>query len=274
MEENILNEEEQNLLDEALNELHGTDNNNVPLLPENSKTLLIDNTVSRFSSAQWFDIIKTKYVVIGGCGGISSWLALLIARCHPYQIEIFDFDDVEEVNLAGQLFPRTHVSVKKVNSIAHTINQYASYYNIITRCIRFTESTFGNNIMMCGFDNMQARKDFFQSWQNYNNIIDEENRKKSLFIDGRLDAESFQIFCITGDDTYNIERYKNEFLFSSEEAEESVCSYKQTSYCASMIASYMTNLFVNFCANEAGDYRELPFFTAYDAKLMYLKVES
>ena len=41
-----------------------------------------------------------------------------------------------------------------------------------------------------------------------------------------------------------------------------------------MIASYMVNLFVNFCANEVGAYRDLPFLTTYNAETMYLKTEA
>jgi hypothetical protein len=96
-----------------------------------------------------------------------------------------------------------------------------------------------------------------------------------LFIDGRLAAESFQIFCIRGDDTVNIDRYEKEYLFSDEEAEAELCSYKQTSYCANMIGSYIVNLYTNFIANTLNPIikRDLPFKTYYDASLMYLKTE-
>ena len=91
----------------------------------------------------------------------------------------------------------------------------------------------------------------------------------------RLAAEEFQILCIKGDDNYNINRYSKEFLFSDEEADETICSYKQTTFCANMIASYMVNLFVNFCANQGNPLidRDLPFLTTYNAETMYLKTE-
>ena len=61
-----------------------------------------------------------------------------------------------------------------------------------------------------------------------------------------------------------------------EEAEEAPCSYKQTSFCASMIGSLITNLYVNFCANRCNPLieRSLPFITEYNAETMFLKVES
>ena len=73
-----------------------------------------------------------------------------------------------------------------------------------------------------------------------------------------------------------MKEYEEKWLFSDEEAEETVCSYKQTSHCACMIASMMVNLFTNFIANlcEPLVERDVPFLTYYDAPTMYLKTES
>jgi hypothetical protein len=65
-------------------------------------------------------------------------------------------------------------------------------------------------------------------------------------------------------------------LFDDSEAEETICSYKQTSFCANMIASVMVNCFVNFIANQCNPLipRDVPFFTEYDASMMFFKTES
>lgn len=88
-------------------------------------------------------------------------------------------------------------------------------------------------------------------------------------------AEKFQVLAITGDDEYNIKRYKDEFLFSDEEAEETLCSYKQTTYMANMIGSVMVNLFTNFMANKAGSPipRSLPFLTSYTGDFLMFNTE-
>ena len=129
--------------------------------------------------------------------------------------------------------------------------------------------------MICGFDNMDARKSYFSNWMNGISNLDEDTKKSCLFIDGRVSAEELQIFCITGDDEYNIKRYSTEFLFDDSESESVVCSYKQTTFMASMIASLITNLFVNFVSNLNNPTieRDLPFFTYYDAHFMYFKTE-
>ena len=95
-----------------------------------------------------------------------------------------------------------------------------------------------------------------------------------LFIDGRLAAETFQVFCIVGNDTASIDRYTKEWLFTDAEADATQCSYKQTTFMANMIGSIMVNLFVNFCANQTNVLipRDVPFMTEYTAETMYFKV--
>lgn len=253
-------------------EQESTDN----LLPINSPTLLMDDTTSRFSSAIWYNKIREKSITLAGIGGIGSYVGFLLARVKPNAIFIYDDDTVDEANMSGQLYGLEDVGKTKVGALAEMVSNYANYYGICGINERFTANTKASDIMICGFDNMVARKNFFQAWKNHVQSKPSEEKANCLFIDGRLAAEEFQVLCIRGDDEYNINRYESQFLFSDEEADETICSYKQTTFCANMIASYMVNLFVNFCANQCNPpiERDLPFFTTYNAEIMYLKTES
>lgn len=191
----------------------------------------------------------------------------------PTSIFIYDDDVVETVNMSGQLYSQSDLGKFKVVALAEMVKNYADYNSIFAINEKFTENSEASDIMICGFDNMKARDLFFHKWIDHVQTKPKSQRKNCLFIDGRLAAEEFQILCIKGDDEYNISRYSREFLFSDKEADETVCSYKQTTFCANMIASYMVNLFVNFCANEVGAYRDLPFLTTYNAEIMYFKTE-
>lgn len=263
-----LSEEEQAILDQAVEDAHQE-------IPTNSATLLVDEATSRFSSAIWYDNIRKKTVTLAGVGGIGSYVGFLLARMKPAFMFIYDDDIVEAVNMSGQLYGQSDLGRPKVSALAGMIRNYAGYGNVFAMTERFTDESEASDIMICGFDNMAARRLFFNKWVNHVQSKPEEERKNCLFIDGRLAAEEFQILCIKGDDEYNINRYNNEFLFSDAEADETICSYKQTTFCANMIASYMVNLFVNFCANQCEPIidRDLPFLTTYNAETMYLKTE-
>ena len=261
-------EEEQAILDQAVEDAHQE-------IPTNSATLLVDEATSRFSSAIWYENIQKKTVILAGVGGIGSYVGFLLARMKPASMFIYDDDIVETVNMSGQLYGQSDLGRPKVFALAEMIRNYAGYSSVFAISERFTDESEASDIMICGFDNMAARRLFFNKWVNHVQSKPEEERKNCLFIDGRLAAEEFQVLCIKGDDEYNINRYNNEFLFSDAEADETICSYKQTTFCANMIASYMVNLFVNFCANQCEPLidRDLPFLTTYNAETMYLKTE-
>lgn len=265
----VLSEEEQAILDQAVEEAHQE-------IPVNSATLLVDDTTSRFSSAIWYENIRRKTILLAGIGGIGSYVVFLLARMKPAILYIYDDDVVEAGNMSGQLYSLNDLGNLKVNALTNMIRNYADYSNIFAIPARFTSTTEAADIMICGFDNMESRKIFFEKWIAHVASKPQEEKANCLFIDGRLAVEEFQILCIRGDDKFNINRYNTEFLFSDSEADETICSYKQTSFCANMIASYMVNLFVNFCANQCKPLidRDLPFFTTYDAKMMYFKTEA
>ena len=263
-----LSEEEQAILDQAVEDAHQE-------IPTNSATLLVDEATSRFSSAIWYENIQKKTVILAGVGGIGSYVGFLLARMKPASMFIYDNDIVEAVNMSGQLYGQSDLGRPKVSALAEMIRNYAGYSSVFAISERFTTESEASDIMICGFDNMAARGLFFNKWVNHVQSKPEKERKNCLFIDGRLAAEEFQVLCIKGDDEYNINRFNNEFLFSDTEADATVCSYKQTTFCANMIASYMVNLFVNFCANQCEPLidRDLPFLTTYNAETMYLKTE-
>ena len=245
------------------------------IIPENSPTISLEETTSRFSSAVWYEAIRSKAVTLIGCGGINSWLALLLSRLKINKLTIYDNDKVDLSNMSGQLFKVSDVGNYKVDSIVNTMREYSNFYNVLGLRQLYNETSSFSKIMMCGVDNMEARKTAFYTWYDAILNCDESYKKECLFIDGRLSATDLQVFAIQGNDDRAIEVYKDKWLFSDYEAEETICSFKQTTYMANMIASIMTNIFVNFVANEVDKVvpREVPFFTTYSSDNMFFKVE-
>lgn len=246
------------------------------VIPNNSESYMVNEETSRFSSAIWFEKIKTLTPIIAGVGGIGSYVVYLMSRLHPAKIYLYDPDNVETVNMSGQLYCSTDVGYTKVGAIRRMIGNYSNYYNINSFSERYTSSSINGPIMICGFDNMEARKVFFTKWLSYVNSLPKKDRKNCLFIDGRLAAEELQVLSIQGDDTRAIEMYEKDWLFTDAEAEATVCSYKQTTFMANMIASYMVNVFVNFAANISDEApiipRDVPFLITYSAENMFTNI--
>lgn len=271
--------EEAAILDAALVEAHEhqdiSKEEKIDDLPLNSPSLLVSDATSRFSSAEWFSEIQKQVVTLGGLGGIGSYVAYLLGRLKVKGLIMYDPDTVEEANLSGQLYATDNIGQNKADAIAFLLIKYCQYYNSFAKASAFTMLSPATNIMIGGFDSMKARREFYLVWKKYVRNKTEEDKEKCLLIDARLAAEEFQVFCIKGTDDYLMQKYESDWLFSDDEAEPTICSYKQTSFCANMIGSVVINLFVNFVANQLNPLieRVLPFITKYDAKRMFFKIE-
>lgn len=231
----------------------------------------VNPVTARFSGASWFKKFQELDIVLAGVGGIGSYVAFMLSRMQPAYLTLIDPDRVELVNLAGQLFSSKDVGNLKVQTIANFVRSYSQYYNICASPKRFDEEhCMTSPIMICGFDNMEARKVFFKAWEEQ---LPNLNPSEALFIDGRLSAEAFQVITIQGDDKNAIEQYKKDFLFTDNEADATVCSYKQTTYMAAMIASTILNTLTNWVATQAGEFRPVPFFIEYDATIVDFKIK-
>ena len=207
---------------------------------------------SRFSEAGWLTD-KKHAITIGGLGGIGSWVAFLISRSiHPLKLLLYDMDTVSGVNLGGQFYSDLDVDSTKTDACCKKIYEYSSMYDIMT-FEKFIVSSLVTDICISAFDNMQARKDMFSTWKQRVSNRDVD----SIFIDGRLLAEYYQVYFVTPN---RIEEYEKT-LFSDDEVEKENCAFKQTTHFATMIASKMvqglTNWMVN--VNTKSNIREVPF---------------
>lgn len=235
---------------------------------------IADPQHQRFSGAPWFEVIQNIDVVIYGCGGIGSWAALQLSRLNPSCIILYDPDKVEAVNLAGQLYKFSDIGVHKTRAVKDSIKAYSDYYRTddVFMAVPRGKDNY-HSITVCGFDNMDSRKAAFDDWERCN--PDTSIATPRLFIDGRMSADTIQVFAMCSNDEYARGEYRNKWLFDDSEADSSVCSYKQTSFVAGMIGSLIANLVVNFMCKyhlKLEDY-QLPFKTTFNSKTLMLEGE-
>lgn len=206
---------------------------------------------NRFKDAPWFPK-NNESIMIGGAGGIGSWLTLFLTRAGFCPI-VYDFDIIEAHNLGGQLFRTTDINTEKVTALYNIIKEFSGQ-EIITINQRIDINSPSHHFMFSAFDNMQARKDLFNVWKK----SIEGCSVTPVFIDGRLEMEQLQIFCVTPD---RISAYEEQ-LFDDGDVADAPCTMKQTSHSASLIASLMTAFFTNHMTNiyERNKARDVPFY--------------
>lgn len=225
---------------------------------------------ARFKDAPWY---KKQRVLIGGVGGIGSWLSLLLAR-GGHELYMFDPDVIEKSNIGGQLYARAQVGMKKVVAVKNNIQHYADTsagINVFEQ--PFTEKSPYVPIMFSCFDNMAARKVFFDRWKE--NLKAAPRNEVQCFIDGRLEAETAIIYCVRTPE--EAELWEKEW-FPDEKVANAPCTFRATSHNAAIIAGMMTGVFNNVITNferkmeeRIVPYKvnyELPTFTFEAAEVM------
>lgn len=230
----------------------------------------------RFKGASWFENMKDSEIIVAGVGGIGSWVALLLSRMTPSNIVLFDDDNVELTNMAGQCYMEESIGESKVTAMQNVCEKMSRYKSILGFQEKFNYDSVTADIMICGFDNMSARRTFYGAWkQRVTRKKTQKERAKCILIDGRLLMEEFQVFALTGDNEENMRIYDDKFLFTDSEMVEPLCSQKQTSHIAAMIASVMVGILTNFLSpcKEWEVPRKVPFLTEFDMPSMMFKTQ-
>lgn len=214
----------------------------------------------RFQAAPWFN--KLPKVTIVGAGGIGSWTTTLLSRAGCPDILICDMDRYEAHNIAGQLCLTSAVSMNKAESLSKLAAQLGCTDKISPYPKEYGPM-FARDVMVAAVDNMRARKQMFEDWK--------KRKTRELFVDGRLLAEHFQIFCVKPGQEEEYEKY----LFKDEEVDDEACSYKQTSHAAACIGSYITSFIINYTANKVEGVQAyfVPFYYENIMSIGHLNVE-
>jgi molybdopterin/thiamine biosynthesis adenylyltransferase len=203
-----------------------------------------ENYHDRFKDAPWYTRSKHESIAILGLGGIGSNTFYNMFKTIPANYLLIDFDRVEEHNIGTQFFLREHVGAFKVaamSSFASSIDEL-HWKRVHLGTVKITntiQTDLYKPITITGFDNMDARKNAFKAWKSLED--------KELFIDGRLRASLYEIYCVTPGE--RVAMYE-QTLFDDDEVETEPCTFKQTAYFGMLIGARITQMVVNFLTNK------------------------
>lgn len=212
----------------------------------NSKKAI--ESYGRFKNLPWFDKMSQSLIFVGGAGGIGSHLTFQLARTGA-NIVVADMDTVEEQNLAGQLYGKTHIGMTKVEAIVDVVKFLCGENNVTPLNIEITEdgaqwqSIVDRCSVVCvGFDNLKARQLIYKEWKA-------NGKEDSIFLDGRLSAESFTVYIVTKKSTEEELLAYEQTYFDESERVELPCTMKATTHCGAGIAWWMTQQISNHFNN-------------------------
>lgn len=158
------------------------------------------------------EMCKQRIHIIG-CGSVGSTLAENLARLGLTKFSLYDFDKVEEKNIANQMFYSQQIGKLKTEAVADII--CAINPQIREELQLFNEGYSNQNlsgyVFLCP-DSIELRKEIVQK-QKMNNFI------KAMF-DFRTRLEDAQHYAADWIDKKSVENFLKSMDFSDEEAKE------------------------------------------------------
>ena len=180
--------------------------------------------------------LATCKATVIGVGAIGRQVALQLTAMGIPWLQLVDFDQVEESNIASQGFLESDMGRPKVQAtvdLCQQINHQLEVHEINDRFRRSTE--IGNVIFVC-VDSIETR------WL----IWEAVKERCSFFCDGRMSAEVFRVLTVC--DSASREHYPTT-LFSAGDAFAGACTAKTTIYCANIAAGFMLSQFTRHLRN-------------------------
>jgi len=213
------------------------------------------DATTRFSGAKWFNFPQD--IVIGGVGGIGSPLAFILSH-YQHTLLMYDFDKVEIQNTGTQFYRKEQVGVKKVHALKDNLSYFNDCKNVMPIDEKFEPGSMVAPVAFAAFDKITPRRHLFETWRD-------QEGKKLIFIDGRLNLDSFEVYVVNTKE--RIKYYGDTCLPPEEFIPDLPCTTRQTPHMGWAIAAYMVEQFNRWLMNAAErmNYLELPFKSYYNA---------
>jgi sulfur carrier protein ThiS adenylyltransferase len=177
-------------------------------------------------------ISQCKATVIG-VGAIGRQVALQLAAIGITNLELVDFDTVEESNIASQGYFEEDLGKFKVDATSAICWKINSNLQIDPHTERFRKSRkIGNCIFNC-VDSIETRKLIWQAVKD----------RVNFYCDARMSAEVLRVLTACNSDSF---KYYPTTLFSANEAYRGACTAKTTIYCANIAAGLMLSQFTQY----------------------------
>ena len=168
-----------------------------------------------------------------GCGAIGSSAATQICRMGGEKFYLYDYDQVESVNIGVSQYNHDDIGKNKVDALKEHLLSINPNINVQVEHALFEYYSYQgkNDIAILGFDSMKSRLDAVETLCQF------KNARPKYIIDGRMGAEHYQQYII---EQPTLLKYKK-YWYSDEEGSIEPCNAKATSYCSNMSGSFIAN---------------------------------
>jgi len=155
-----------------------------------------------------------KRVDVVGCGATGSRIALLLAKLGVENIHCWDFDTVEEHNVANQIFGNGDVGLLKTGALARILKTQCGV-DVTAHAEKVTGSTELGEIVFLLTDMMSSRREI---WDGALKL----KLRTKLLVETRMGADNGRVYALNPNKPGHIRAWE-ETLYTDSEAEVSAC---------------------------------------------------
>jgi molybdopterin/thiamine biosynthesis adenylyltransferase len=168
-----------------------------------------------------------------GVGAIGRQVAIQLAAIGARQIQLIDFDTVDETNITTQGYLQADLGQLKVTATANHIRVIDPEITVTGIPSRFRPDMAIGEVVYCCVDSISARSAIWRAIRH----------RCQFWSDGRMLGETMRI--LTATDSASREHYAST-LFNQSEAQTGSCTSKSTIYTANIAAGLMLHQFTRW----------------------------
>lgn len=188
--------------------------------------------------------LAESQIVVIGAGAIGSFFVTTITKMGAQNVVVYDDDTIEDHNIANQLYPEMYVGKPKVEALQRVTKHYSGIDIHVVNEKWTPENAQDGDIIVAAVDNMDVRKAI---WNHY------KNRPHKLFLEGRMSAQVFRVYGITGGNEEwekKAREYYETQLYPQAEAVPERCGEKSIIYTVLQVSGQMCSQVKRFLMNE------------------------
>ena len=173
-------------------------------------------------------------ITIVGAGGIGSFLALTLAKMGFVQIDVWDFDKVEDHNLPNQFYREQDIGQFKVVALADIIQQFTGT-RIRAHAVAWDaqhEDYVPTEVLLSAVDSMEVRSLMYRHAEECEDV--------RWLLDGRMGGTQIEVYTVDMECVQDIRMYESK-LWTDAETAPLRCTMKATMFTVLTIASFMSN---------------------------------
>jgi sulfur carrier protein ThiS adenylyltransferase len=205
--------------------------------------VLSETSSDRFARQQ--DLVPSEQlaellVTVIGIGAIGRQVALQLAAIGVRQLQLVDFDRVENTNITTQGYLLADIGQPKVCATAEAIARLDPTVRIETVDDRFRPKLDVGEVLFCCVDSIEVRAAIWRS----------AGRRAKFWTDGRMLGEAIRV--LAAGDEVGRQHYPTT-LFAASQAEQGRCTSRSTIYTANIAAGLLVHQFVRWLRRQPVD---------------------